>query len=112
MELKHNLNGCLMNEISKQGNKVTLRFFDGIRGKKITMSFEGPIFETPSVNLNSRVLRTDFVSAVGFKVRNQLVHQGKNPEIYKQLLIVLSGSTDDYKCEIICAFQDYQMRLG
>lgn len=112
MELKHNLNGCSINEITKQGNKVTLRFFDGIRGKKITMSYEGPIFETPSVTLNSRVIRAELVSTVGFKARNQLVHQGKNPDLYKQLLIVLSGSTDAYKNEIICAFTDYQMRVN
>jgi len=110
MELKHNLNGCSINEITKQGNKVTLRFFDSIREKKITMSYEGPIFETPSVTLNSRVLRADLTQAVGYKARNLLVHQGKNPEMYKQLLIVLSGSTEDYKSEIICAFMDYQMR--
>ena len=110
MELKYNLHGCQILEILKTGDQVKLRFSDPVNGGKLWMSFDGIIFETPSVKLNSRVIRAELTHVLGFKAMNQLTHQGKDPHLYKQLLIVLSGSTDAYKSEIICAFQDYQMR--
>ena len=110
MELKEQLEGCTLLEIIKIGGNVKLGFFDPEKGKKLTMSFEGPIFETPSITLNSRVIRTDLSRVLGYKAMNLLRHQGKNPSVFKQLLIVLSGSTDAYKSEIICAFEDYQLR--
>jgi hypothetical protein len=111
MELKHNLKGYQIDEIIKNGSNVKLRFFDPHEQRKLTMTFNGPIFETPSLTLNSEVIKADLSSILGYKATNLLSHQGKDPHLYKQLLIVLSGSTQEYKNEIICAFQDYQMRL-
>ena len=110
MDLKYGLEGCELKEINKIGSTIKLRFFDPGKNRKIFMSFDGVIFETPTVSLPSRVVRADYSSILGFKAMSQLQHMNRNPHTYKQLLIVLSPYNPDYKNEIICAFQDYQMR--
>ncbi|UOE52606.1 hypothetical protein MTO98_16130 [Mucilaginibacter sp. SMC90] len=110
MELKYGLEGCELSEITKIGGTVKLRFFDPGKQRKIFMSFEGVIFETPSVFLPNRVSRMEYSSILGFKAMSQLQHMNRNPHSYKQLLLVLGPHHAEYKNEIICAFQDYQMR--
>jgi hypothetical protein len=110
MELKEKLRGCLLLSINKTGTNVKIKFFNPATNKNLVLSFDGLVFETPSLVLNREVIRTEYSHILGYKSMTQLQHQNKNPSEYKQLLIELNGSTADYKNELLCAFKDYQLR--
>lgn len=108
MELDNRIVGYELKEIQKRDFNTKLIFRNPHNGQHYNFTFEGLFFETPFPVLNKKVERIELSDDVGFKARTQLVYLGYNPWDYKELVIKMSGSTPEYKSELICAFRYYQ----
>jgi hypothetical protein len=108
MVIDNRIVGYELKEILKRDFDIKLIFRDPQNGQQYYFIFEGLFFETPFPVLNKKVERIELSDDVGFKARTQLVYLGYNPLDFKELLIKMSGSTVEYKSELICAFRHYQ----
>jgi hypothetical protein len=108
MEINH-LEGFKLIEIRKTGDKINLIFKRSGHSQKIELSFKGLLFETSTSAITKQVERIDLKNVLGFKAITQLRHQKLNPSEYKQLLIQMEGSSEEYKIELICVFKEYKL---
>ena len=111
MEITKEISKLKLVEIRKTSNSILLTFEKPRSKKQVQLIFKGLIFETSSFVLNKKVERVELIDILGFKAVTQLKHLGKNPKDYKQLLIKMSGSSEEYKTELICVFKDYQLEI-
>ncbi len=110
MELNPNvIVGATLNEIQKKADHVKVVFQNDKNGRTFTMSFDGFLLETSGSALGRRVSDVKVSSVLGFRTMTQVRAFGKDPHDYRQLLIQMEGSTDDYKLELFAAFRQYKI---
>ncbi|MDI9365769.1 MAG: hypothetical protein QM541_12515 [Flavobacterium sp.] len=108
MVIDNRIAGYILIEILKKTSGVNLFFKNPANTQVYKLWFDGLIFETPLPVINKKIENIELIQDVGFKARTRLHYLGLNPWNYKQLIIKLSGSTAEYKSELICIFPDYE----
>src|ERR1700722_693127 len=93
--------GTTVEEIQKKPDLVKVVFENKRTRKTLTLSFDGVLLETAGSSLNKRVEDVKINQVLGFRTSTQLLSQRKNPQRYRELLIRMEGSTDDYKLELV-----------
>jgi hypothetical protein len=96
--------GMTLEEIQKKPDLVKVVFENKRTRQTVTLSFDGVLLETGGSSLNKRVEDLKINQVLGFRTSTQLLSQRKNPQRYRELLIRMEGSTDDYKLELVGAF--------
>lgn len=111
MELREDIIEFKLLKITKTGQSIKLKFFNPKKNKNMQLAYDGFLFETPSIMFYDKSVKKTFYSKnLGFKAITQLRHFNYNVEEYYQLLIVLDGSTDDFKQELTCVFKNYSIQ--
>jgi hypothetical protein len=101
--------GATLNEIQKKTGHVKIVFENKSERRFFTMSFDGFLLETAGSALDKRVSDVMISSVLGFRTMSQVRSSGEDPHDYRQLLIRMEGSTDDYKVELFAAFRQYKI---
>ena len=109
MELK-NLEGYRLKEIIKRNHKNILLFRKQGSHEKIELFFDGLLFESTSPVANKKVHQVFLEDTLGFRALTELRHQNLNIREYKQLLLKMEDSTNDYKVELICVFKKHRLQ--
>jgi hypothetical protein len=103
--------GTTLEEIQKKPDLVKVVFENKRTRQTLTLSFDGVLLETAGSSLNKRVEEVKINQVLGFRTSTQLLSQRKNPQKYRELLIRMEGSTDDYKLELVGAFMQDKITL-
>jgi hypothetical protein len=86
--------------IHESDGEVTLTF-DGY--KQIT--FTGYALPTSKSPLNRDILFVYDSASVGFRALHEIQKNGGNIRDYQEMILVMDGTTDKQKCELILAYK-------
>jgi len=101
--------GTTLSEIQKKADKVKLVFENRKTKRAFTLTFDGFLLETAGPALNKRVKDVLLSHVLGFRTASQVRSLKKDPHNYRQILIQMDGSTEEYKFELLGAFTKYKL---
>lgn len=108
MELEE-LRGLKLVGIRKDESSIEIEFRTSNSHKTHRLKFRGYLFETPTPALNKKIRRVSLRNVLGFNATTLLRRNSIDPNEYRQLLIEMEGSNENFKIELMCVFRNYEL---